>query len=112
MENFLALLKIAFNDSASYLSWALYSLLAAYISLMMSYQKRYKGKYSRKIGIFIYSMFMLVCVPNLYFIVKIFYDTFGKVGGVISFLFAVMIVIVNSVPVALSMRDNQDNQPE
>ncbi len=112
MEHFLALLKIAFNDSAGYLSWALYSLLAAYISLMMSYQKRYKGKYSRKIGIFIYSMFMLICVPNLFFIVGIFDDIFGRVAGVISFFFAVMIVIVNSVPAALSMRDNQDTQPE
>lgn len=110
MEHFLALLKIAFNDSASYLSWALYSLLAAYISLMMSDQKRYKGKYSHKIGVFVYSMFMLVCLPNLYFIVMIFNNSLGKIAGLIAGFFALMIIIINSAPIALSMRDNHDNR--
>lgn len=112
MGNLISLLEIAFNDSTNYLSWALYSLLAAYITLALSTQKRFAGKHSGKIAMVVYAIFMAICVPNLCFVVMVFKDGLGNVAGFIAGFVAIVMIILNSVPIAMSMKESKDSQAQ
>ena len=111
MDNFIVLLREAFNETANYLTWSFYALLAAYISMAFLSLKR--NKIADKIGKVIFCMFIATTLfPNLMFIVQVFNEKLGIIAGVISFVIAIFMIIINSAPVLLSMKENESQEEE
>lgn len=113
MDNFIVMLREAFNESANYLTWSFYALLAAYISMAFLSMKRNKNKITDKIGKAIFGIFIVtILLPNLMFIVLVFSQKLGTVAGVISFVIAIFMLIINTAPVLLSMKEDKNQETE
>ncbi|KFX03551.1 hypothetical protein KP22_15870 [Pectobacterium betavasculorum] len=110
MDHFLGLLKLAFNESASYFSWAFYSLITAYIVMALLDKNKVRGGVMSVIGIIIFLVYVLIFIPNLFFISQVFYERLGWLAGVLSFIVGFVMMMLNSIPVIYGITQKNDKK--
>ncbi len=51
------------------------------------------------IGIIVFLVYVLIFIPNLFFISQIFHEKLGWLAGVLSFIIGFVMMMLNSIPV-------------
>lgn len=107
MNDWFSLLGEAFNESANYFAWSFYSLLSAYIFLVMveTTAKSERKKLVMRASMIVFCVFSLITTANIWFMSLVFKAKLGYVAWVISFTVGFVMIIINAYPVVRSMID-------
>lgn len=100
---FLMTLREAFDQSTNYMTWAVLTLITAYVGLTIFQLPHFKHKFSVPVSLFLFLLSALICIFNLFLMAVVFQQKLGSVVGVISFLIGFIIIFINSAPVLFSL---------
>ncbi|CDG99953.1 membrane hypothetical protein [Xenorhabdus bovienii str. feltiae Moldova] len=111
MPEFMELLKSAFSESANYLTWSFFSIVASFAFYQVKQKRKKKtkpiGVWEKGMYNFYVLIFSVVGAVNILYIVDVFKNTVGSLSAVFMGLFAVL-VGVNAGMVVLGQADKRD----
>lgn len=99
MPHFVIMVREAFNESANFLAWSFYAMITAYVSLALLERDSFKTRYNGLISKFLYGISMVIFIPNIYFVSRVFEEKLGPLAGVISFVIGLLMMMLNAFPV-------------
>jgi hypothetical protein len=105
MNEWFSLLGEAFNESANYFTWSFYALLTAYIFIrtIRTSPKTRNKKVMLVAGRVVFVVYAAVSAINNVFMSLVFAEKLGTLAQVASLSLGMVMLIVNSIPVMLSL---------
>lgn len=103
MPDYVLMIREAFNESANFLTWSFYSLITAYVSLAMLERNNIKTRFDKLFSKIIFLIAMIIFIPNIFFISKVFGEKLGSFAEFASFVICLLMMMLNSVPALLSL---------
>lgn len=96
MNEFMEVVKNSFNESTNYLTWAFFSLVAAFMFDRALDLKGFKKKWVNRLFRFLFRvyffLFLIIGAVNIKFISNIFAENFG--GSIWSNIFWILIMVM------------------